>query len=215
MRDKSKLSAEQSKLEKTFLEKGFDLFSSRSIESVSMQDVADASGHGIATLYRHFTTKAGFVVAMAEWQWAEFLKENRRRRPRADFEGMTAAEMFSFHLDSFLELYRKNKALLRFTQFLNIYVQAEHIDPGTIESYRELIVPVAAFFHEMYERAKRDHTLRTDSSEQEMLSITLHLMLAAVTRYAVGLMYQPEEGFDAEKELETQREFLYSKYASL
>ena len=39
-----------------------------------------------------------------------------------------------------------------------------------------------------------------------MFSTTLHLMLAAATRYAIGLVYIPESGFDAEKELEKLKE---------
>lgn len=35
-------------------EKAYELFSSRNIESVTLQDIADAAGYGIATLYRYF-----------------------------------------------------------------------------------------------------------------------------------------------------------------
>ena len=51
--------------------------------------------------------------------------------------------------------------------------------------------------------------------EEEMFSTTLHLMLAAVTRYAVGLVYIPEGGFDAEKELEKQKEALLIRYKTV
>ena len=50
--------------------------------------------------------------------------------------------------------------------------------------------------------------------EEEILSTTIHLMLAAVTRYAVGLVYQPEGGFDEMRELETLKELLMMKYIS-
>ena len=64
----------------------------------------------------------------------------------------------------------------------------------------------------MYTRAKQDRTIRTDETEEEMFSTTLHLMLAAVTRYAVGLVYVPESGFDAEKELEKMKMALLHEY---
>ena len=35
---------------------------------------------------------------------------------------------------------------------------------------------------------------------------------AAVTRYAVGLVYIPEKGFDAMEELETMKEMLLERY---
>ena len=43
-----------------------------------------------------------------------------------------------------------------------------------------------------------------------MFSVTLHLMLAAVTRYAVGLAYNEET--DAEAELALLKEMLMSKF---
>ncbi|MDO4852506.1 MAG: TetR/AcrR family transcriptional regulator [Clostridia bacterium] len=215
MRNLEKDAIEQAKRRQAFLEHGFALFSSKGIEAIRLQDVAKASGYGIATLYRYFNTKAGFAVAIAEWKWGEFFKENRKRRPSDNFENMTAADMFSFYLESFLEIYRKNKALLRFNQFLNIYIQSEDMDDDALDAYRDLMKPIISFFHEMYERGKHDHTVRTDVSEEEMLSSTIHLMLAAVTRYAVGLVYQHESGFDEIKELETLKELLFMKYAAL
>ena len=58
------------------LEKGFEVLSKKSIESVAMQDVADAVGCGIASLYRYFDKKPGFVVAVATWKNKKIKKVN-------------------------------------------------------------------------------------------------------------------------------------------
>ena len=197
---------------KELLEKGFEVLSKKSIEAVAMQDVADAVGCGIASLYRYFDKKPGLVVAVAKWKWEQFLEENQKRRPSVDFEGMTAAEIFEFYLDSFLVLYRNHKDLLRFNQFFNVYVQSEHIEAGILQPYQEMIQNLRGWFHIVYERAKKDHTIRTDEAEEEVFSKTLHLMLAAVTRYAVGLVYIPENGFDPEGELEYQKNLILRDY---
>lgn len=177
-----------------------------------MVEVAKECGFGTTTMYRYYSTKPKLVVAVAAWKWEQFQEENRRRRPGSDPAGMKAAEIFEFYLDSFLELYRKHRDLLRFNQFFNVYVRAEHIDAGTLQPYRDMIGNLRMRFHEMYQRAKQDNTLRTDVPEEDMFSTTLHLMLAAVTRYAVGLVYIPEQGFDALKELELQKEMLFAQY---
>ena len=49
----------------------------------------------------------------------------------------------------------------------------------------------------------------TDVPEEEIFSTTLHLMLAAATRYAVGLIYQ---GGDPEEELTALKEMLMERY---
>ena len=197
---------------KELLEKGYELFSTKSIESIGMRDVAKAVGCGSTSVYRYYGSKPDFVVAVAIWKWEQFQEENQKRRPSVNFEGMTAEEIFEFYLDSFLVLYRDHKDLLRFNQFFNVYVQSEHIDKGTLSPYRDMIGRLRERFHDMYLKAEQDKTIRTDEPEEEMFSKTLHLMLAAVTRYAVGLVYIPEHGFDAEKELIFQKQVLLKEY---
>ena len=82
------------------LQKGYELFSTKSIEAVSMRDVASAVGCGSVTIYRYYGSKPVFVVAVATWKLEQFQEWNHKRRPKADFEGMTAAEIFEFYLDS-------------------------------------------------------------------------------------------------------------------
>ena len=197
---------------KELLEKGFELFSTKSIEAISMRNVAEAVGCGSVSAYRYFGSKPDFVVAVAAWKWEQFREKNIKRRPKVNFEGMTAAEIYEFTLDSFLVLYRDHRDLLRFNQFFNVYVQSENIDVGMLGPYREMIRRFREGFHIMYLKAGQDKTVRTDEPEEEMFSKTIHLMLAAVTRYAVGLVYVPENGFDAEKELELQKNMLLKEY---
>lgn len=197
---------------KELLEKGFELFSTKSIEAISMRNVAEAVGCGSVSAYRYFGSKPDFVVAVAAWKWEQFREKNIKRRPKVNFEGMTAAEIFEFYLDSFLVLYRNYKDLLRFNQFFNVYVQSEHMDAGTLQPYQEMITGIRDWFHGMYLKAEQDHTLRTDEPEEKMFSKTLHLMLAAVTRYAVGLVYIPKSGFDPEEELEFQKNMILKEY---
>ncbi len=194
------------------LETSFALFSQKNIESVSIGEIAKACGVAAMTVYRYFSTKPGLVVAVATWKWARLIEDNRKYRPHPDFEGMTAAEVFDFYLDSFLRLYRDNRDMLRFNQFFNIYVQSENIDETTIRPYGDLIRAFAERFHIIYEKALLDRTIRTDVPEEEMFRTTLHLMLAAVTRYAVGLVYPTENDEAALKELETLKRALLREY---
>ena len=197
------------------LQKGFELFSTKTIETVSMRDVASAVGCGSASIYRYYSSKPDFVVAVATRKWEQFQQESRKRRPGEGFESMTAAEVFEFYLDSFLALYRENTDLLRFNQFFNVYVQAEHIGAEALQPYQEMIAGLREWFHGMYLKAEQDKTLRTDEPEEKMFSKTLHLMLAAVTRYAVGLVYIPEKGFDAMEELTFQKNMILKEYKTL
>ena len=211
-RNKEKDAAQMAKKRSDFLAKGYELFAKKNIDSVSTLEIARECGYGTTTLHRYYSTKPELVVAVAAWIWEQTIRENEEHRPSRDFSGMTAVEIFNFYLDSFIELYRNHRDLLRFNQFFNIYIQSEHIDPEVMKPYRDIIEGLKPEFHVIYARAEQDHTIRTDESEEEMFSTTLHLMLAAVTRYAIGLVYIPENGFDAEKELEKLKEALMLRY---
>lgn len=194
------------------LETAWRLFSEKSIDAVSMTDIAESAECGRKTLYRYFENKPELVVAVAAWKLGKFRERNKSRRKNLRFDGMTAAEIFEFYLDSFIEMYRKDRDLLRFNQFFNVYVKSENLDDKTLRPYNEMILKVEKHFRDMYQKAQKDHTLKTDEPEQMMFSKTLHLMLAVVTRYAVGLIYIPEDGFDVKKELEFQKNMILKEY---
>jgi hypothetical protein len=118
--------------------------------------------------------------------------------------------MFQLFLDAFLDLYRNHRDLLRFNQSFNIYVQSERIPEEELAPYREVIGRLVPRFHVIYDLGRRDGTLRTDLSERDMFSAVVHLMLAAVTRYGVGLVYLM--GPDPEKELILLRDLLLQRF---
>ena len=75
MRNAEKDEREMSERREQMLETGLRLFGEKGIEAVPMQAVADACGLGIATLYRYFSTKLVFVIAIGTKKWEEFFRE--------------------------------------------------------------------------------------------------------------------------------------------
>ena len=74
-----------------------------------------------------------------------------------------------------------------------------------MDAYKNVIQTLEKRFAGLYLKGQQDGTLRTDMTEKKMFSTTLHLMLAATTRYAVGLVYESRE---PEKELERLKSML-------
>lgn len=192
------------------LESGFRIFAEKGIEKVTMNDIAEAAEIGIASLYRYYPSKPAVVLAVGAWVWDEFSKENRKKQSELQTTDRTGAEMFDFYLESFLDLYREHKDLLRFNQFFNVYLQIEDVSNEQLKGYTDIIDAVEMRFAETYRKGKEDGTLRTDMSAEEMFSVTAHLMLAAVTRYAVGLVYTVDT--DIEKELLLLKEMMINKF---
>ena len=171
------------------LDAGFCIFSEKSIDKVSMANVANKAGIGIATLYRYYRTKPELVVAVGTHVWSKFIRDYT---PIRNDDKMTAVEELEFFLDSFLELYKNHKKLLCFNQFFNIYIRNEEVPKKALNSYNEMVDKLAIRFHRIYVKGENDKTLCTEMSEKAMFLSIVHLMLAAVTRYAIGLVYEKD-----------------------
>ena len=188
------------------LQSAFRLFAENTIEKVKLTEVAAAAGIGIASLYRYYPSKPELVMAVNTWAWTNYLADN----PLPLKDNMTGAEEFAVHLNAFLDLYRDHKDLLRFNQFFNVYIQSEDIAADKMQDYLQMVRKLEKPFAATCRKGRADGTIKTNLSETKMFSVTLHLMLATVTRYAVGLAYN--EDTDAEAELELLKEMLLSKF---
>lgn len=211
MRNVEKDEIEMAAKRELMLQKGFDLFSADGIEAVAMQDVARASGVGIATLYRYYNTKLLLVIDIATRQWQDYIRHINAQRKKKNAAGMSAAEEFEFYLDFYVDLYKKHKDLLRFNQDFNNYVQHEKASPKELKPYLDSIGEIAKMFHEVYEKGKADGTLKTQLPEDKMFAATSHIMLAVAVRYAQGLLYSKNEQ-DRTEEYELLKQMIINEY---
>ena len=198
--------------ERHILETAFLLFAENGIESVTMPEVAGACGIGRATLYRYFSTKLELVIAVGTWKWDEYIAYHDSLATREAHARMTGAEYLRFYLDSFLDLYRNHRDILRFNYNFNNYLRYEAGSAEQRQPYLRIVDILSERFHDLYERGKRDGTLRMDISATSLFSSTFHIMLAVVTRYAVGLVYVPEEITEPESELVMLEKLLLSRF---
>ena len=194
------------------LETAFRFFTEKGIELVTIPEIAKASGVGRATVFRYFPTKLELVLAVGIRKWEEYISLYDTYLTPEKKEQMTGAEYLQFYLDAFLDLYRNHGDILRFNYNFNNYLWFETGIPGQRASYPQMTDRLALIFHELYERGQKDGTLDTNIPEQTMFSASFHIMLAAVTRYAVGLAVVFENGGDPESELVMLKEMLFSRF---
>ena len=212
MRNKEKDALQMAGRRERILKEGFRLFSENNIDKVPMNDVADAAGVGIATLYRYYLTKSELVLAISTDIWTKYVNVDYKKLENDIKADMTAAQEYEYMLDAFIDLYRNHKDILRYNQFFNVYVQNENIPEDQMKSYLDMIDMLKNRFHEIYEKGLMDRTLNTEHSEQSIFSSTMHIMLADVTRYAVGLVYVMEDAPEPESELLLLKDMLLDKF---
>jgi len=195
------------------LQTGFRLFAEKGIEMVSMQEVAEECGLGIATLYRYFSTKQDFVIAIGTKKWADYFEEVEAEFARRGGDLMNAAEELDFYLNSYILLYREHPDVLRFNQNFNGYIIHEQPQLQHIGDYLAAIGPFRNKFHKLYEKGLKDGTIRTDDAEDTMFNATMHIMLAVCCRFAQGVLYRTGDPEDLTKELLILKRMILSRYA--
>ena len=194
------------------LDEGFKLIAERSIVSVIMPEVAKASGVSPATIFRYFPSKTELVVAIATRKWREYIDWHNSLLTSVEMEKLTGAEYLKFFFDSFLELYRNHKDILRFNYDFNSFVRDAEWTEEQKQPYTRMTAELGRQFHELYERGIKDGTLNADISEQTMFSSMFHIMHAAVTRYAVGLAVVIDS--DPESELVMLEDIMLSRFTN-
>ena len=194
------------------IEAGFRLFADRGIEQVTLPEIARAGNVGHATLTRYFRTRLDLVVAIGVCTWENYINWHNDSVSEKKLEQMTGAEYLTFFMDAFMDLYRNHKDLLRFNYNFNSYLQHEACAEQQKQPLFEMVQKLEIQFHEIYERGMKDGTLNPEVTEPAMFSSCFHIMLAAVTRYAVGLAYVSQERADTEEELIMLEQLLLSSY---
>lgn len=196
------------------MQAAYQLFSQRGITPVTMPEIADASQVSRATLYRYFPSKPELVIAVGTWKWDEYIAAYVEALPQEAPGRLTGAEHLRFYLDAFLDLYRNAPEILRFNYDFNSYLRYEADMPGRRDPYIAMVDQLGERFHAIYECGRQDGTIDTSVPEESMFSSSFHIMLAAVTRYAVGLVYVSPNA-DPETELLMLEDLLFSKFARI
>jgi len=194
------------------IETAYRLFSQRGIEQVMMTEIAKEAGIGISTLNRYFHLKLDLVVSASAWALDEYIAARNAAVPQEERDHMKGAEYLRYYMDAFIDLYRNHSELLRFNYNFNSYLRYEAGTEAQKMPMLKTAKQLGEMFHIIYERGSQDGTLNTEIPEETMFSSSFHIMLAAATRYAVGLVYVPEGGSNPESELVMLEELLLSKF---
>ena len=214
MRNQERGEAEMAERRELMLNTGFSIFAEKGIESVPMQEVAKACGLGIATLYRYFSTKLDFVIAIGAKKWAEYFGEIETDYVRRGGQMMNAAEELDFYLGAYIALYREHGDILRFNQNFNGYIAHEKATKEQLRGYLQAIEPFQSKFHRLYEKGRRDGSIRTDEAEQIMFNTTMHIMLAVCGRYAQGVIVRGDDTpEDLTRELMILKRMILTQYS--
>lgn len=199
---------EAARRKEQLMKAGFELFSQHGIENVSLQKVADTADVGVATMYKYYQTKVKLVVAISGKIWGSLWNQILEQNGRAFFEKFTAYEYIEFYLDTIIRLYQEQPEMLRFSNNYKNFLYHEKIEDEELNEHLDVLGPLRAMYHKLYEQAKTDHSIRTDISEQQLFTSVAIAMLAVAERYAQGIVWANDHKSDHTQELKYLKEMI-------
>lgn len=210
MRDPEKVKKEMKERDGLILDTAFDIFVVKKIEAVSMDEIAEAAGVGRATVFRYYKNKRDLVISVCSRKWKQYLDELDRVRPISSIGNISALDRLIFTMDQYIDMYQNHKDLLIYNDNFNHFVRLEGKEDDKLVEFHQSLWSADTRFHMMYEKAKEDHSFRTDIPEDEFMHVTVQTMMAACTHYAGGFIWGAEENKDYTKELLLLKDMILS-----
>ncbi len=207
-RNEEKDLRDESRRRAQIVEAGLALFSARGIESVSMNAVAAAAGVGPTTLFKYYQTKEKLVVAISAAAWSEEVALAAEQCGTERLLNFTAYEMIRYYTDWMIGLYRRRPALLRFSENYKTFICRQRTKPEDLQAHLRPLRPIQTAFHAAYLRAREDHSIRTDISEEVLFSVVAIGMLSMAERYAQGVVWASRSNADYTEELRIVQEMI-------
>ena len=126
------------------------LFLEQGIANVKMTDIADAAGMGVATLYRHFSTKTAIAIAAATLMWERFNEVIHALVESDEFLEMNGAERLEALFGEYCSTYVYHADFVKFLDEFDHLVLSEHPDASLLEAYGAKVDSFFFIFEDAY-----------------------------------------------------------------
>lgn len=122
------------------LDVAFELFSTRGIEPVTMNDIAQKAKIGVASLYRYFETKEVLVVRTATHIWSTRMEDVLPSLVKPKYTNASGYAQLEVIFSLFVKLYEKQTPFLRFVYLFDAYAVKEKIPKDKMSNYESVIL---------------------------------------------------------------------------
>lgn len=187
---------EQGKAE--IIERAAELFSEKSIEKVTMEELAEKSGVGVATLYRYFGTKKRIAIEVGISQWNALKNDVMPMFSSEEYLSSDGITRIKILLDMYSELYENKRGFLLFLDDFDGFCLNSKIDKEELKEYQSAIADFYAPYSEAVKRGKEDGTIRLNVDERILYLTVNHTMISLLKKMARGEILAQDDEYNAE-----------------
>ena len=162
------------------------LFLRDGIEAVRMTDIAEASGVGVATLYRRYKTKTALAVRAGTYMWERFNKRIGYAIETDEFLAMNGAERLIMLFGKYIDAYIEHPDFVRFLDEFDHLVLAEGADADELVRYGEAIDSFYYIFDDAYELGRADGSIGRKVDFAVLYRTVAHAMMGIAQKLVRG-----------------------------
>ena len=177
------------------------LFLRDGLDSVKMVDIADAAGLGVATLYRHFSTKANIAVAAATLLWRRFNLQLREIVATPEYVRLDGLHRLQVLLDSYCDAYLANGEFVRFLDEFDRLALSGQLPARDLATYGAEVDSLYGVFEAAYELGRADGSILRDIDFKMFYRALAHALIGVAQKLRRGEVIPSDDFSSAGEEL--------------
>ena len=163
-----------------------ELFCERGLGDVTMVDIAKAADVGVATVYRHFSTKSRIAVEAATVLWGRFNERIKQLVESDQFLALNGLERLRMLLDGYCEAYGSQAGFISFLDEFDHKVLTGDVSRSELAKYGERVDSFYVIFEDAYDLGRSDGSIRREVPFRPFYLALTHALMGVAQKMRRG-----------------------------
>lgn len=162
------------------------LFLREGVTQVRMTDIAEEAGLGVATLYRHFSTKVTIAAAAGRLIWRRLNKLLHVLLASPEYAAKSGLGQLEALLDAYLDLIADNPGFVVFVDEFDHLALTEGVEPEALAAYGQEVDRFYDEFEAAYELGRRDGSIKRSVDFAVYYRAVMHALMGVAQKLSRG-----------------------------
>lgn len=180
-----------------------ELFLRDGIEGVKMVDIASAANMGVATLYRHFSTKSRIAVAAAILLWSRFNDGFMQTVESDEFLQLNGICRMRVLLEAYCDAYATHGAFVSFVDEFDHLVLTGQVDRRDLVEYGTELDSFYAIFEDAYRMGVDDGSIVRRVAFRPFYLACAHALIGVAQKLRRGEIIPSDDFSSGQEELQS------------
>ena len=163
-----------------------DLFLRKGIEGVKMVEIAQEARVGVATVYRHFSTKARIAVQAATLLWRNFNQQLTELVESTEFLQYNGFDRLHVLLGAYCDAYVAHRDFVAFVDEFDHLVLVGQLNKSELDEYGAEIDSFYVVFEDAYQLGRADGSIVRELEFRPFYMALAHALISVAEKLHRG-----------------------------